>query len=115
MIHSRIEPDLVHNDDPSLLDLVLERTDGGADIARRHDVRLPLNRGLDNVNVVDVRDERDDKVMLGDGALEGSTLLGVAGACVERDGSRVAEIANERFGTGKRATCWGTSAKFARR
>ena len=70
MVYARVEPNLVHDDDPRLLYLVLERADARGDVARRDDVSLALDRGLDHVHVVDVRHERDDDVAFRDRLLE---------------------------------------------
>ena len=104
VVDAGVKADLVHDDDPRLLDLVLELADPGADVARRDDVRLALDRGLDDVDVVDVRDKRDDEVVFGDGLLESNLLRGVLGACVKGDRSGVAEIACEGLCTLERTT-----------
>ena len=92
-----VESDLVQHHDPRLLDLVLEFADPGADVARRHHVRLALDRCLDHVDVVGVRDEGDDEVVLRDRLLEGSLLHGIFEAYIERLGSSVGEVGCESF------------------
>ena len=101
VVDTGIETDLVHDDNARLLDLRLERADRGADIARRHDVRLALDRGLDDGRVVDVRHERHDEVVLRDRSLENR---GVGN--VERDGGRMREVSRETFGGLERAAGW---------
>ena len=87
VVDAGIQTNLVHDDDPRLLDLILELADPGADVARRDNVRLALDRGLDDVDVVDVRDERDDEVVVRDGLLERGGV-----GHVERYASRVGEV-----------------------
>ena len=77
VVDAGVKADLVHDDDPRLLDLVLELADAGADVARRDNVRLALDRGLDDVDVVDVRDKRDDEVVVRDLLLELGLLCGI--------------------------------------
>ena len=77
VVDTRVQAYLVHDDDARLLDLLLELADAGRDVARRDDVRLALDRGLDDVHVVDVRHERDDEVVLRDRLLERRLLCRV--------------------------------------
>ena len=97
VVHTRIETDLVHDHDPRLLDLVLELADAGRDVARRDDVRLALDRGLYDVDVVDVGHERDDEVVLRDLLLERGPLLRVLRARVKRERCSVAKVTRERL------------------
>ena len=111
MVYARVEPNLVHDDDPRLLYLVLERADARGDVARRDDVSLALDRGLDDINVICVRHERDDEVALRNGLLERGLLLGVLGASVERSGSRVRETLDERLSRLERAAGYSVSVR----
>ena len=77
VVHTGVKADLVHDNDARLLDLLLKLADRGADVARRHHVRLALDRGLDDVDVVDVRDKRDDEVVVRDLLLELGLLCGI--------------------------------------
>ena len=78
--------------------LLLELAHRGADVACRDHVRLALDRGLDDVGVVDVRDEGDDKVVLRDLLLELGLFRGVLRTRVKRECSRVREVSSQRFG-----------------
>ena len=77
VVDARVKPDLVHHHNPRFLDLVLQLPNSGADVARRYYVRLALDRCLDHVDVVGVRDEGDDEVVLRDRLLERSLLRGI--------------------------------------
>jgi hypothetical protein len=70
VVDSGVEADLVEDDDPGLLALVLERLHGRGDVGRGDDVLLVPDRGLDHGGVEGVRDEGDDEVVLGDGGVE---------------------------------------------
>ena len=97
VVHPRVESGLVQHYDPRAFDLVLEFADSGADVARRHDVCLAFDRRLDDVDVVGVRDEGDDEVVLCHRLLEGGLLSGIFEACIERLGSSVGEVGCQSF------------------
>ena len=97
VVDTRVEANLVHDHDTSLLDLLLKLTDPRADIARRDHIRLALDRGLDDGNMVDVRNERDNEVVVRDSLLERSGV-----GHVERHASRVGEVSSEALSGGKR-------------
>lgn len=90
VVNTRVETNLVHDDDASLLGSSIKLTHRRADIAGGDNVGLALDGGFDDIGVVGVGDERDDKVVLGDGLLQRSGV-----SDVERDRSRVAEVRDE--------------------
>lgn len=64
MVDTRVQTDLVHDHDPGLLALVLERLHGRRDVAGGDDVLLVPDGRLDDGSVVDIRDQADDQVTL---------------------------------------------------
>lgn len=70
VVDAGIKSNLVHHDDSRLLCSLVELTHRRAHIARRYDVRLALDCGLDDGGMVYVRDERNHEVVLCDCLLE---------------------------------------------
>lgn len=110
VVDTRIEADLVHDDNACLLDLLFELADAGADVACRDDVRLTLDRCLDDIDVVSVRNERDDEVVLRDLLLKLGALLRLLRASVQREGGRVGQVIRESLSTLQSATGYARSA-----
>ena len=90
MINTGVQPNLVHDDDSSSLDFGVEGADGGGDVAGGDDVGLSLDGGLDDGDVVGVRDQRDDQVEGGNLSLELGCVVHV-----ESDGRGVGETFTE--------------------
>ncbi len=90
VVKTRVETDLVHDGDTSLLDLALESTDSVRDVRGGDDVDLVLASGLDDSSMVDVRDERDDDVVALDDLRESSSVVDV-----DSSGSGVVETFDE--------------------
>ena len=89
VVDTRVEANLVHDHDTGLLDLVLEFANARADVARSDNVGLTLDGSLDDRDVVDVRDERNDKVVLCN-----SLLQNCAVCHIERYSGGVGQIAS---------------------
>ena len=70
VIDSRVEPDLIHYDNPGFLSLFIKLPDRRRDVASRDDVRLALDGCLDHGGVVRVGDEGDNKIVICDCTLE---------------------------------------------
>ena len=77
VVDSGVKANLVHNDDASLLDLWLELLHRIRDVRGGDHVLLVLDGGLDDIDVVDVGDERDDKIVLGNQCVERGRVLDV--------------------------------------
>lgn len=110
VVDTRVEADLVHDDNACLLDLLFELADAGADVACRDDVRLTLDRCLDDIDVVSVRNERDDEVVLRDLLLKLGALLRLLRASVQREGGRVGQVIRESLSTLQSTTGYAISA-----
>ena len=68
---------LIEDCDPSILRLLVELHHRRRDIARRYTVDLLGDRRLDDLDVVYVRDERDDKIVLAHCLLERGGIVDV--------------------------------------
>ena len=71
MVDTRVQTNLVHDDDTSLLALFLERLHGRGNVRGGDHVLLVPNGRLDDRGVVDVGDEGDDEITVGHGGVEG--------------------------------------------
>jgi len=71
VVDTWVKTDLVHNDDACLLDLWLELLHCIRDVRSGDYILLELDSGLDDIGVVDVRDEGDDKIVLLDKRIQG--------------------------------------------
>lgn len=103
MIDTRVKTDLVHNDDTSLLRLLVELSDSRGNVAGSHNVGLALDGGLDDGGVVGIGDERDDEVMSSNFALEISSGVNVKG-----DGARVRKAIDQALGGRERPAGYTT-------
>lgn len=63
MVDTRIETNLIHDNNPCLLDFSFQLPDGRADVAGGHNVGLALDGSFDDIDVVSVWNERDDEVV----------------------------------------------------
>jgi hypothetical protein len=86
----RIQSNLIHNRNPRLLALLGQRLHGIRDIRSRNDVLLGADRTLDDGRMVDIRNQRDDKVNLVELGIEGGFVVDV-----ESDGLGVLEVSGE--------------------
>jgi hypothetical protein len=89
----RVQSNLVHDRDASLLAVLLQLLHGRRDVRRRHDILLGPNGALDHLGVEGVRDEGDDQVDLRELLVESGII-----AHVEGDGICVLEARGELFG-----------------
>lgn len=80
MVNPRIDSHLIQHRDASALDVSVEFQHGRGYIARRHNVRLPLNRRAYHVNVISERDKRDNEIV------RCYMVVKVGGSDVEDDG-----------------------------
>lgn len=79
VIDSGIETDLVHDNNTGVLDLLLKSFDSRRDVTGGDDVLLVTDSGLDDLDVVDVRDQRDDNIVLRDSLVELGLVLDIDG------------------------------------
>ena len=77
MVKTRVQADFVEHGDASCLNLWLERTDRVGHVRSRDDVDLVLACSLDDIRMVDVRDQRNDQVVLLDGRAERRSILDI--------------------------------------
>ena len=77
MVDTRVQTNLVHDGDTSLLALLIQLHHGGGDVAGRDDVLLLADGRLDDGGVECVGDERDDNVDLGNLGVEGLSIVDV--------------------------------------
>lgn len=103
VIDTRVKADLVHNDDTSLLRLLVEFSDSRGNVAGGHNVGLPFDGGLDDGGVVGIGDERDDEVVGSNFALEVSSGVNVKG-----DGARVGKAIDQALGGRERPASYTT-------
>jgi hypothetical protein len=64
-------------------------------------MRLALDSGLDHLCVVGVRNQRNNKIVFGDGLVESLFVVDV-----ERDGGSVGEVGTEGLCTGQSAASY---------
>ena len=84
---------LVHDGDTSSLGLLVELPHGGRDVAGGDHILLVADGRLDDEGVESVRDQADDKVMLGNFGIEGLLVTDV-----ERDRGREVDALGELLG-----------------
>lgn len=70
VINTRVQADLIHDNDSSFLCLSIQLAHGGGNVARGNNMGLSLDSGLDDSSVISVRDERDHQVMFCYGGFE---------------------------------------------
>ena len=90
---NRIKTNLVHDGNASLLGRSIELQHGRADVAGRDDMLLVADSRLDDGGVVRVRDQADDKVMLGNLGVQGLLVVDIEG-----DGVCVLDARGELLG-----------------
>lgn len=103
VIDTRVKTNLVHNDNTSLLRLLIELSDSRGNVAGSHNVGLAFDGGLNDGGVVGVGDERDDEVVGGNFALEVS-----GGVNVKGDGARVRKAVDQALGGRERPAGYRT-------
>lgn len=106
MIDTGVETNLIHDHDSGLLDLIFKFTDAVANVARGYNVRLALDGGLDNGDMVDVRNKRNDKIVLCNSLLQGGAVGHVKG-----NSSCVGQVASQALSGRKRAARCAHSAR----
>jgi hypothetical protein len=77
MIDTRVEADLVHDDDPCFLCLRVELPHSGRNVAGSHNMSFALDCRLDNGCVVRVWNEGNDEVVGSDLNIELSTRVDI--------------------------------------
>ena len=75
----RIQTDLIHDRDTSLLSIRLQLLHSRRDVRSRHDILLGANSGLDDLGVVGVGNERDDEIDLLELLVESGGVVDVEG------------------------------------
>ena len=68
MINTGVKTDLIQDNNTSSLDLSVELPHGWRDVASGDDIGLALDRRLDDLSMVCVRNERDDEIVSGHGS-----------------------------------------------
>ena len=101
MVETRIQPNLVEHNAPSILGSLIELPPRRAPIAGSDNMRLALDSGLDHLRVVGVRNQRDNEIMFGDGLVKSLFIVDV-----ERDGGSVGKFGTEGLGTGQSAASY---------
>jgi len=86
MIDTRVQADLVHDDNSSLLNLFVELQHRWRNVAGSNNIGLALDCCLDDIRMVSVRDERDDKVVIRNRGFQS-----IGSGDIQRDSSRVRE------------------------
>lgn len=77
VVDSGVETDLVEDSDTGVNSLLVESLHSVRNVRSRDDVLLELDGRLDDVGVLSVRNERDDKVVLLDGSVERGLVGGI--------------------------------------
>jgi hypothetical protein len=93
VVDTRVQTDLVHNNDSGVLGLLLESLHGGRNVRSGDNVLLVPDSALNNSSVVDVRNEGNHEVTVGDGGIEGSSIGNVNG-----DGLGTSEVGSHLLG-----------------
>ena len=96
VIDTRVQTNLVEHCNTGILGLLVKRHHGFGDIRGGNDMLLLVYRGLDHLSMESVRDERDDKSVLGDLSLESLLIRDVQG-----DGCGVLEAFGKLLGAFK--------------
>ena len=93
VVDTRVQTDLVHNNDSGVLGLLLESLHGRRNVRSGDNVLLVPDSALNNSSVVDVRDEGNHEVTVGDGGIEGISI-----GNVDRDGLGTSEVGSHLLG-----------------
>lgn len=78
--HYKTYTNLVHDSDARILSLLIKLHHSRGDVASGHDILLVANGGLDYIGMENVRDQADNKIMLGDSSIQSSGV-----SDIERD------------------------------
>lgn len=89
----RVQTNLVHNRDPSLLALFIQLGHCGRDVRRGDDIRLRADSRLDDEHMEGVWDQGDNHVDLLESLVQGSSIVHIQG-----NGSGVLEAAAKSLG-----------------
>lgn len=90
MVDTRVKTNLVHDGNTGGLGLGVQLHHGRRNIRCGDNMLLSLDGGLDDIGVVDVGDQRNGDIVLGDGGLEGFGVV-----YIEADGLGVGIAASE--------------------
>jgi len=92
VVDTRVEADLVHDDDTCLLGRFFESSHCGRDVAGGDDMSFALDSCLDYCSVVSVRNEGDDQVVGGDSGFKCSRIIDI-----QRDGASTGKVSSKRL------------------
>ena len=92
VVNTRIEADLIHDNDASLLDRFVESAHRRRDVASGDDMSLSLNSCLYYCGVVSVRNKGDYKVVVGNSGFKCSRIVDI-----QRDGASTGKVSSKRL------------------